>query len=209
MDISPNTLVFRDIHLNQSYTSSLCISNPWTTSVEFTLRPSSSRYVVTPNRVALSSGQSIVVTVRLFLSHFPNYSKGIRGQEDTIHVKSTYFEQNVNMTFFLHDRGGEANSSQQALARSRSSSPSGRGAGGGLSTRVPRDTLVELQQQLASKDEKTRRLEGIITQLESKYPSVQEIVKSKVEQERIVYEEKSEKVRNERDATHIRYTLQQ
>jgi hypothetical protein len=74
--IEPGALTFRDVRLNQAYTTSLCITNPLTASVEFSLRPSAPRYIVTPGKVTLQGGQSIVVSVRLFLSHYPNYSKG-------------------------------------------------------------------------------------------------------------------------------------
>lgn len=177
-------LIFREVFLNQAYTTSVCVTNPLTAPVEFTLRPSSPRYTVTPNRVNLSGGQSIVVTVRLFLSHYPNFRQGLRGQDDTIHIKSAYFEQKVDVSFFLHSRD-----STTLTSRSRSSSPMRQVFGGGST-----DSLAELQKQVHAKDVNISHLESIITQLESKYPSVQEIVRSRIEQERAVFEEKSEKV---------------
>ena len=184
MEVEPKSLAFRDVFLNQAYTSSVCITNPLTAPVEFTLRPSSPRYTVTPNRVNLSGGQSIVVTVRLFLSHYPNFRQGVLGQDDTIHIKSSYFEQKVDVAFFLHSRD-----STTAASRSRSSSPMRPGFAGSSA-----DSLAELQKQVHSRDSKISQLETIISQLESKYPSVQEIVRNRIEQERVVFEEKSEKV---------------
>jgi hypothetical protein len=186
MEVEPKSLAFRDVFLNQAYTSSVCITNPLTAPVEFTLRPSSPRYTVTPNRVNLSGGQSIVVTVRLFLSHYPNFRQGVRGQDDTIHIKSSYFEQKVDVAFFLHSRD-----STTAASRSRSSSPMRPGFAGSSA-----DSIAELQKQVHSRDSKISQLETIISQLESKYPSVQEIVRNRIEQERVVFEEKSEKVRS-------------
>lgn len=191
LDIEPKSLVYRDVRLNQAYTSSICITNPLTASVEFTLRPSSPRYTITPSRINLNGGQSLVVSVRLFLSHYPNYSKGVRGQDDTIHIKSSYFEQKVDVTFFLHSRD-----SATIASTSRSLSPTMRSnrdnnLNSGI---ISYDPLSELQSQLYVKDNKIKELEGIIGQLESKYPSMQEIIRSRLEQERSVFEEKSEKV---------------
>lgn len=197
MEVDPKALIFRDVFLNQAYTTSVCITNPLTAPVEFTLRPSSPRYTITPNRVNLTGGQSIVVTVRLFLSHYPNYRQGLRGQDDTIHIKSPYFEQNVDVSFFLHNRDAST-----LASRSRSASPNVKrsedrsavgGSSGGLVGGA--DSLGELQSQVHAKDLKIEQLESIIAQLESKYPSIQEIVRNRIEQERIVFEEKSEKVK--------------
>lgn len=60
---------------------------------------------------------------------------------------------------------------------------------------MPTDSLHELQSQVHAKDLKISQLEAIISQLESKYPSMQEIVRNRIEQERVIFEEKSEKVR--------------
>ena len=183
MEVEPKNLVYRDVRLNQSYSTSLCISNPLTASVEFTLRPSSPRYTVSPNRVNLMGGQSIVVTVRLFLTHFPNYSKGVKGQDDHIVLKSSYFEQKVDVTFFLHSRDSSS-------AASRSQSPSRVGEKRSKELEI----VEELHSQLKLKDDKIRLLEQTVGYLESKHPSIQEILRNRVEQERTVFEEKSEKV---------------
>ena len=83
----PAVLSFRDVRLNHPYSTSLSITNPMTAGVEFTLRTSSARYSVTPNRVYLNAGQSIVVTVKLLLNHYPNISKSKHAVEDYIHIK--------------------------------------------------------------------------------------------------------------------------
>jgi hypothetical protein len=185
LDIEPKSLVFRDVRLNQAYTTSLCIANPLPSSVEFTLRPSSPRYTITPNRVNLSGGQSIVVSVRLFLAHYPNYGKGVKGQDDSIQIKSSYFEQKVDVSFFLHSRD---------TGTARSLSPSARGSTNVKGTNNSYETITELQSQLRMKDNKISQMEEIIGQLESKYPSMQEIIKSRINRERDIFEEKSEKV---------------
>jgi hypothetical protein len=181
--VEPKSLSFQDVRLNQAYTASLCITNPLSISVDFSLRPSSSRYTITPNKVNLSAGQSIVVSVRLFLSHYPNYTKGVRGQDDTIHIKSSYFDQQVDVSFFLHSRD---TSTKAAATRSRSPSPA--------RASEPYESILELQAQLKAKDLKIKQMEDIIGQLESKYPSLQDIVRNRLEQERAIFEEKSEKV---------------
>ena len=180
LDVEPSSVCFKDVRLNQAYTSSLCITNPLSAAVDFTLRPSSPRFTCSPNRVNLTAGQSIVVTIRLFLSHYPNYSRGISGQEDTIHIKSSYFEQRVPATFFLHSRD----------STTRSQSPSRVS----LKPASHLEIITELQAQLRSKDEKIKLLENTVGQLESKFPSVRQIIANRIEQERSVFEEKSEKV---------------
>jgi hypothetical protein len=103
LDVSPSSLVFRDVRLKQAYSTSLCISNQLNASVEFTIRTSSPRYSVTPSNLTLHAGQSVVVTVRLFLSSFPNQSRGATGQDDFILIKSSYFDQKVKTTLFLNN----------------------------------------------------------------------------------------------------------
>ena len=56
------------------------------------------------------------------------------------------------------------------------------------------EIITELQAQLRSKDEKIKLLENTVGQLESKFPSVRQIIANRIEQERSVFEEKSEKV---------------
>ena len=104
-----------------------------------------------------------------------------------MHIKSSYFEQKVDITFFLHSR--------DSATLSRSPSPSRRYEA--ALSGVPKDayeTISELQGQLKARDSKIKHMEEAISQLESKFPSLQEIVRSRVEQERLVFEEKSEKV---------------
>lgn len=176
MEVEPKSISFREVRLNQAYTTSLCISNPLPAAVEFAIRTSSPRYTVSPNRVLLSAGQSIIITVRLFLSHYPNFSKGSQGQDDTIHIKSSYFDQKINVTFFLHSRDYPLK--EKRIPQAESS----------------HDVIFELQSQLSAKEAKIKSLDETVRLLESKYPSVQQIIANRLEQERQVFEEKSEKV---------------
>lgn len=186
MNFEPKQLTFRDVRLNQAYTTSLCITNPLTAAVEFTLRASSPRYSISPNRVVLNPNQSIVVTVRLFLNHYPNVQKGVQGQEDSIHIKSPYFDQKIQVDFYLHNQS----------VRSRSASPVERAvkAAAGEHSRSGTDLLSDLNAQLKVKDHRIEQLQNIVANLESKHPNLEEIVRAKIEKEREVFEEKSEKV---------------
>ena len=199
LEISPESLVFHDVRINNAYLNSLCITNPLQASVEFTLRPSSPRYTLTPNRINLSAGQSIVVTVRLFLSHYPNSFKGTRGQEDCIIIKSSYFEQKVSLTFFLHNRDSSS------LSRSRSYSPLGKSeisqyTPDNVRKSVPapsshgNDLIETLNNVIKAKDVKITQLNETIGFLEAKYPNWQQIIKNRIDQERNTFEEKSDKV---------------
>ena len=58
----------------------------------------------------------------------------------------------------------------------------------------PVDTLMDLRTQITAKDHRIQELENIIGRLESKHPNLQEIIHSRLEMERLVFEEKSEKV---------------
>jgi hypothetical protein len=164
---------------------------------------------VNPNRVNLSPGQSIVITVRLFLNHNPTLSDGTNGHDDIITVKSSYFEHVVNVSFFLSNRDSSINlSTRQSISPSlrtrvanqtnptRSRSPNSNPLQQSQTERLNISTnkTIELEKQLSAKSRTIQQLEGIITQLESKYPSVQEVVRNRIEQERLNFEEKSEKV---------------
>ena len=103
MNFEPKQLVFRDVRLNQPYTTTLCIENPLTAAVDFTLRASSpARYDIKPNQITLAPKQSISITVRLFLRSFNDTKRAAQGQSDSIHIKSPYFDQKVPVEFFMH-----------------------------------------------------------------------------------------------------------
>jgi chromosome segregation ATPase len=206
MDFEPKQLVFRDVRLNQSYTTSLCITNPLNSPVEFTIRSSnSSRYSISPNQVQLQPKQSIVVTIRLFLNHYPvhHLSKGIHhhhGQEDSLHIKSVYFDQKLTIQFFLH-----SSMMRSSSPLSRSTSPSGSRVRFSRNTAVTADTINssdnnmmmiinDLKQQILDRDNRIVELQNTITALESKHPKWTEIIRSKVKQEREVFEERSGRI---------------
>lgn len=206
MDFEPRQLVFRDVRLNQSYTTSLCITNPLNSPVEFTIRSSnSSRYSISPNQVQLQPKQSIVVTIRLFLNHYPvhHLSKGMHhhhGQEDSLHIKSVYFDQKLTIQFFLH-----SSMMRSSSPLSRSTSPSGSRVRFTRNTAVTADKMNssdnnmmviinELKQQILDRDNRIIELQNTITALESKHPKWTEIIRSKVKQERDVFEERSSRI---------------
>ena len=205
MNVEPQALVFRNVILNQTYTTSMCISNPMSVSVEFTLRASNSRYTLTPNKVTLGGGQSVIITVRLLVAHYPNISMGFKGVEDYIHIKSHYFEQNVSVTFFLDTGNRSALEGRPLLTsanvsdtpggvRSRSTSPSVRLRDkNSLSGAGMLDSFAELQTQLQQRDEKISQLEATISSLQMPHPDMQQIIQSRVETERLDFERKSEK----------------
>ena len=167
IDIEPPALEFRDVRLNQAYSTSLCLTNPLAGAVDITLKASSPRYTVSPAHLTLNPGQSIVVTVRLYVAHFPNYHKGVQGHEDFISIKSLYFEQKVDVTLFLHKR--------DITSRSQS----------------PHKTKFT---DSSSKDTIIRQLQEANRQLEEKYPDFQQLLENRLAMERQIFEEKSEKV---------------
>jgi hypothetical protein len=182
MNVEPSSLVFRSVALNQAYTASLSISNPLTAPVEFTLRASNPRYTLSPNKVTLVPNQQVIITVRLLLNHYPNKAKGKQGQEDTIHIKSPYFEQMVNVVFFLVEQTGASIGALEGTHIQRSASPGAiRASTSGevhAHANKTTDTMVELQHQLDAKDQKIEHLQTIIKELESPYPDIREVIKS-------------------------------
>jgi hypothetical protein len=207
MEFEPKLLEFRDVRLNQPYTNSLCVTNTYPSAVDFTLTPSSPRIAVNPTRVNLSPGQSIVITIRLFLNHNPDLSEGASHHEDSIIVRSSYFEHLISVSYSLHSRdtGTSASNSMSPSLRSRTAAtynPNSRSPSPKFSTKSHKgddlesstSKIKDLERQLTVKGETVQKLENIITQLESKFPSVQEVVRNRVEQERMSFEEKSEKV---------------
>lgn len=179
LEIEPKSLIFLDVCLNQAYSKSFRLTNTYSAPVEITLRPSSPRYTIAPNHVNLTAGQSVVVTSRLFISHFPNYAGGVRGHEDHISIKSSFFEQKLAMTFYLQERG-----------RSRSPSPVGKQE----HAKAVRSEKEELHSQIENCNNTIVELEGIIDTIEAKNPDLQEAVRRHVMYERHSFEEKSEKV---------------
>lgn len=143
--------------------------------------------------------------MRLFLSHYPNFLKGSKGQDDHIQLKSSYFEQKVPLTFFLHSRDTPTTASTSGRARSLSpsvrsdsedglgrsllktranSANRGRGHGHGhVSSRHEEQELIEtLTAVIKGKDEKLRHLEETIGHLEAKYPNWQQIIQNRIDQ---------------------------
>lgn len=205
MEFEPKQIVFRDVRLNQSYTLSLCITNPLQSAVEFTLRSSNSvRYTITPSHIKLQSKQSIVVTIRLFLNYYPNIQKGSnQGQEDSIQIKSTYFDQKIPLQFFLHSSNIRSRSLSPRITSSSSTINSNRinnkvnfntnnKKEGSNSDRS--DLLNELNNKIKDQDNYINELKDVITNLESKHPKWQEIINSKLKKEREIFDEKSNKI---------------
>lgn len=144
IEVEPKELYFREVRLNQSYTSSLCLTNNQAIAIDISIRPSSNRYHVSPSRVHLNSGQSIIVTVRLHITHFPNHAGGVRGQTDTLQLSSSFFEQRVDVHFFLYAR--------KNTPRSRSLSPIRR------EQRIVGNSPVSSSEEHGSFEEKSKRV---------------------------------------------------
>jgi chromosome segregation ATPase len=113
--------------------------------------------------------------VRLFLTSPPANSS--TGQNDFIQIKSSYFNQKVPISFYLHSRGEGT--------RSRSVSPAVRGrtqvhqspTRNSREASSARETIDELRGQLQLKDNKIKVMEETIGELQAKYPSLQQVIK--------------------------------
>jgi hypothetical protein len=189
MNFEPKQLVFRDVRLNQPYTTTLSIENPLTAAVEFELRASApARYDIKPSRVTLLPKQSISITVRLHMKSYNDVRKGVQGQSDSIHIKSHYFDQKVPVEFFMHSQA----------AASRSPSPAERATSrmktGGREVQSGTDILRELNAQIQAKDHQIAELEKIVGNLESKHPDLERVINARLEAERSQFEVKSQQV---------------
>lgn len=186
MEFEPNLLVFREVRLNQVYSTSLCITNSFSTSVDFTIRCSSNRLSVTPNKVHLTPSQSIVVTVKLFLNHYPSLARGEQSRhqqlDDYLMLKSSFFDHKVPIETYVNSH---------PRSNSRSPSPLNRRKEG---QRAVGDTIEEMQMQINMKDKRIREMEETLGKLERKYPDLQDLIAARVQAERASFEEKSEKV---------------
>ena len=201
LEISPESLSFRDVQYNEDYLANICITNPHESTVQFELRPSSSNYTVTPNHVNLSGKQSIYVTVHLFiLSKTENFRISSYERDDFLKIKGLHFEQKVNIAVFLRLPERRVKFISQPISDRREKPTEGKFSNlknHGNPSETPdeaKKVFESLYVQLKAKEAKINRLQDIVGQLESRYPSLQQIIRLKVEQEREVFEDKSEKV---------------
>ena len=194
MEFEPESFEFRAVRLNQAYTTSLCVTNTFPTAVDFTLSPSSSRITISPSRVNLPSGQSIVVTIRLYLNHNSDLAEGTSNHEEAITIRSSFFVHTVKVSYILHGRdlGSRTNRSMSMSLRNSIASSEGDVSHQKVPEEVNR--IKDLERQLSVKNKTIQQLESIVTELESKFPSIKEVVRNRVDQERMNFEEKSEKV---------------
>jgi hypothetical protein len=224
IDCEPSLISFQDVRINQNYVATLTLRNTLSASLDLTIRPSSARYTVSPNRIHMSPRQSIVCTVRFSLSRYPaNWNKGVQhGMEDYLLLKSDYFDQRIPCEYFLSSSGVLHSA---VTTRSRSQSPSrahdpddllppppptipvhcssphnnnnsasyGDGSRGHQSLNSS-ELLHDLRIQLDFKDRTINELRGSLNEMQSQSPIYQQIVNTKLDQERRVFEEKSEKV---------------
>ena len=155
---------------------------------------------VTFNDVRLNHPHvTIIVTVRLFLAHYPNFDRGLRGQEDTIQLKSSFFEQKINTLFYLQNVTGRSRSISPA--RSGNTTPSRNSShnrSDSSNTNSNSNSSTHSHSNSNSNSPKDKKviglLEGVVKELESRNPQLKEIIDRKMAIEKLVFEQKSEKV---------------
>jgi hypothetical protein len=175
LSCDPDHLAFASVRLNQAYKSSLCITNNDSTSVEFSIRSTSPRYSISPNRARLDAGKSIVVTVRLFVSATnPAPDATTSPKSDFLLLKTLYSEQRVRVSFQLFNKREGTTSRSLSPSRQRVSiySPGDRDR-----DRAPDSPVPPLPAEMVPRTE------------------LQSLAKT-LEQERLIFEEKSAKVSN-------------
>jgi hypothetical protein len=111
LELTPQTVVFRNVKLDQVYKQNLVITNPGASPVQFNLKTGSpSRYTVTPRTANLGPGGKMTVSIRLCLNRFANRAKGLEGQKDVLQIKSDYFDQKSDIMFYLAPLSSEEES---------------------------------------------------------------------------------------------------
>lgn len=178
MQIEPSKVIFRDVKLYNSYTSTISITNSFNTPVDFSLRPNHSRYQLSVNQVHLTPGQSIIISIRLYMSNYPKDYKERMEHIDFIQISSSYFHQKVDILLHFH--------SKKTIGRNVNNQDS--------SITSLEEYVLELKSIIQEKDLKIEKLSSIISSLEQEYPDFQKILNEHLELERSIFEEKSQKV---------------
>ena len=189
LQIEPSSLIFRDVKLNQAYTSTITITNPLSVTVDFTLKPSSSKYTLSPSKIALNSNDSIVITIRLLIPHYTNYTKDLNGKNDYISIKSLFFEQKIETIYYLHENILHNRSRTPSPARNITKS-----VNENIKNLNENNNFNDLLKQIEIKDKLIKQQQSIINELQSANPSLSKVINDSIEQERLQFEEKSEKV---------------
>lgn len=179
MQIEPSKVIFRDVKLYHSYTSSISITNTSNTTVDFSLRSNHSRYQLSLSQVHLVPGQSVVVSIRLYMSSYPKDYKDFKEHIDIIHLSSSFFHQKIEIVLNFHQKKQTERNSQFQDTSIISS----------------QDNILELKSIIQQKDVKIEKLTSIIENLEQEYPDFQKILNDHIELERSIFEEKSQKVK--------------
>lgn len=168
LEVEPTKIVFRDLRLNQPYTTSLCLTNPLDVSVDFALRPNHSRYTVSPNSVHLRPGQSIVVSIRVYISSYPKAAKGSKGTADYLLLVSSFFQQKVEIS--LLPRTLEDSKEDHDSQREPNTHP------------------------ILEKQSSSERFASLTNSFERENPEFEKILEERIQEERSLFEEKSQKV---------------
>lgn len=170
LNVEPGRVTFNDVHINQTYTNSLTISNPLEAQVQFELVPSTNRITVNPTSATLRAGQSIIVTVRLTLNHYPKVQSG------HIQIKSSFFNQLIPVDFALssvlhiHNKPSVAaspssRSISSAIKKERRDMMHSEGA-----------TVNELSDIIKMQKGKIEDLQHMVERLQTKDPTLRDVV---------------------------------
>jgi hypothetical protein len=127
LQVQPAELIFNNVRLQQTYSQTVQITNPLSVPVEFSIRPSNSqRYTVTPARLCLEALATLSVAIDLKLVRFAESKtrpgQARRGHRDFFHIKSDYFDQKFNSTFYFLDSAPSPSGSRRRAASDKGGS---------------------------------------------------------------------------------------
>jgi hypothetical protein len=132
-----------------------------------------------------------VITVKLNLHHYPSTATLDGKIEDWIYLKSAYFDQKVPVSFTLYNSKPKGSSTRLGSSKALnvlSSSNVSVGSATDKSKKEDMDLIQQLNNQIKYKSLKIKEMENIIGHLESKNPNIQQIVHSRLEMERKVFD---------------------
>jgi hypothetical protein len=212
----PEALTFGNVRLNQAYNTSICITNNEVHPVEFSLRCTSPRYSVSPNRVKLDVGKCQVVNVRLFVSQTTagasttssSMGTATPSKSDFLIVKSLYFEHRVPISYAIVKRARTASRSpspQRGPGTSSSFESSARMDQGPVPSASPPRPPFRRERDPSARVDVLARPETDEDQTESRPTTAgnggdaelrREYLAAmrRLEEERLMFDEKSEKV---------------
>jgi hypothetical protein len=190
--VTPARVDFGDILLNRRYPQYITVTNNYTAAVRFKVTTSTARLTVNEPSISLHAGQSIVLTIFLFVNHRGDID---RANDDYIRFHSDFEDFQVKVEYSIAQ-------SMRSSSPARGSSPNRSGMVSGnirpqssfRSKRNEKEIIEEQAAQVKNLNNKVVELEKILGNLKSKYPDLDAVVASRLKIQEQEFQDKSEGV---------------